>query len=223
MGCLGLRFRTCWLQHTMWITPFRGFQWNKNKQFVQCDVHCTMGCFFTAICALAVETYCNLGHNASIIASAMPRDRLWGRWKVGESSVFQKVGQKKGQTWFSVLKMFVWLIFDLLAGFPNKDTFFTYFSCVFPVEPQSPNGKNMNLHKKWGFRRFQTDTFCVKSAQQGFRTFGHSFWNRRNPHFLCRLMFLPFGLWGSTGNTQYFSRRQDPSPPLGRPKFRPWS
>ena len=25
--------------------------------------------------------------------------------------------------------------------------------CVFPVEPQRPNGKNINLHKKWGFRR----------------------------------------------------------------------
>ena len=28
------------------------------------------------------------------------------------------------------------------------------YACVFPVEPQSPNGKNINLHKKWGFRRF---------------------------------------------------------------------
>ena len=43
-------------------------------------------------------------------------------------------------------------------------------------------------------------TFCAKSAI--LRTFRHSFWNRRKPHFLCRLMFLPFGLWGSTGNTQ---------------------
>ena len=36
--------------------------------------------------------------------------------------------------------------------------------CVFPVEPQSPNGKNINLHKKWGFRRFHKE--------------------RREPHFL---------------------------------------
>ena len=41
---------------------------------------------------------------------------------------------------------------------------------------------------------------CAKSAVRG--TFWHSFGNRREPHFLCRLMFLPFGLWGSTGNTQ---------------------
>ena len=27
-----------------------------------------------------------------------------------------------------------------------------------------------------------------------FGTFRHSFRNRRKPHFLCRLMFLPFGL-----------------------------
>ena len=32
--------------------------------------------------------------------------------------------------------------------------------CVFPVKPQSPNGKNINLHKKWGFRRFHKE--CQK-------------------------------------------------------------
>ena len=32
--------------------------------------------------------------------------------------------------------------------------------CVVPVEPQSPNGNNINLHKKWGFRRFQKE--CQK-------------------------------------------------------------
>ena len=37
------------------------------------------------------------------------------------------------------------------------------------------------LHKK-----------CAKSPV--FRTFWHSFWNRRKPHILCRLMFLPFGV-----------------------------
>ena len=45
--------------------------------------------------------------------------------------------------------------------------------------------------------------FCAKSVQKMHkkrgsphfsRTFRHSFWNRRKPHFLCRLMFLPFGL-----------------------------
>ena len=41
---------------------------------------------------------------------------------------------------------------------------------------------------------------CAKSAV--FRTFWHSFWTRRKPHFLCRLMFLPFGLCGSTGKPQ---------------------
>ena len=48
---------------------------------------------------------------------------------------------------------------------------------------------------------------CTKNAQKVrfsalFGTFRHSFWNRQKPHFLCRLMFLPFGLWGLTGNTQ---------------------
>ena len=80
--------------------------------------------------------------------------------------------------------------------------------CVFPVEPQSPNGKNINLHKsgvstdstKSGKRSesiSEIRTFCTKSC-----TFWHSFWNRRKPHFLSRLMFLPFGLRDSTGNTQ---------------------
>ena len=32
--------------------------------------------------------------------------------------------------------------------------------CVFPVEPQSPDGKNINLHKKWGSRRSQKE--CQK-------------------------------------------------------------
>ena len=36
----------------------------------------------------------------------------------------------------------------------------------------------------------------------GFAHFWHSFWNRRKPHFFCRLIFLPFGLRVSTGNTQ---------------------
>ena len=71
--------------------------------------------------------------------------------------------------------------------------------CVFPVEPQRPNGKNINLHKKWGFRRFQKEcrkvpksaenrTFCaffVHFLAQKVRfsalfgTFRPSFWNRQ--------------------------------------------
>ena len=35
-------------------------------------------------------------------------------------------------------------------------------ACVFPVEPQRPNGKNINLHKKWGFRRFQKECRKVR-------------------------------------------------------------
>ena len=85
----------------------------------------------------------------------------------------------------------------------------------FPVEPQRPNGKNINLHKKWGFRRFQKErrkvpksaengTFCAffvhflrkKCGSPRFSAlFGVFFcFNRRKPRFLCRLMFLPFGL-----------------------------
>ena len=41
-----------------------------------------------------------------------------------------------------------------------------FLSCVFPVEPQSPNGKNINLYKKWGSRRFRKKCAkkCVKTA-----------------------------------------------------------
>ena len=35
--------------------------------------------------------------------------------------------------------------------------FLNLWFCVFRVEPQSPNGKNINLHKKWGFRRSQKE------------------------------------------------------------------
>ena len=45
-----------------------------------CTVRCAsqksplaMRCTFTAICALAVEIHCDVGHDASIIASALPR------------------------------------------------------------------------------------------------------------------------------------------------------
>ena len=62
-------------------------------------------------------------------------------------------------------------------------------NCVFPVEPQRPNGKNINLHKKWGFRRFQKEcrkvpksaenrTFCAKSVQKMCKKCG-------SPHFLA--------------------------------------
>ena len=84
--------------------------------------------------------------------------------------------------------------------------------CVFPVEPQSPNGKTLICTKsgvstdsrksarKWGKPLFLHTFFSQKVRV--FRTLWYYFWNRRKPHFLCRLMFLPFGLWGSTGNTQ---------------------
>ena len=36
--------------------------------------------------------------------------------------------------------------------------------CVFPVEPQNPNGKNINLQKKWGFHRFQKERQKVRKS-----------------------------------------------------------
>ena len=36
--------------------------------------------------------------------------------------------------------------------------------CAFPVEPQSPNNKNINVHKKWGFCRFQTECQKVRKT-----------------------------------------------------------
>ena len=42
---------------------------------------------------------------------------------------------------------------------------------------------------------YSTQLLSVKGAQKVLRTFWRSFWNRRKPHFLCRLRFLlPFGL-----------------------------
>ena len=46
------------------------------------------------------------------------------------------------------------------------------YDCVFPVELQRPNGKNINLHKKWGFSRFQKE--CRKVREKC-----------GEPHFLC--------------------------------------
>ena len=74
-----------------------------------------------------------------------------------------------------------------------------FYNCVFPVDSQSPNGKNISLHKKVGFppipervsKRAENRTFCVKSAQKcGFQCFLALFFsNRRKPHWLCRSMF----------------------------------
>ena len=51
---------------------------------------------------------------------------------------------------------------------------------MFPVEPQSPIGKNINLHKMWVFRRFQKE--CQKAQFSAlFRTFWHSFCIFGNP------------------------------------------
>ena len=41
---------------------------------------------------------------------------------------------------------------------------FGLHDCVFPVEPQGPNGKNINLHKKWGLRRFQKERQKVRKT-----------------------------------------------------------
>ena len=73
-------------------------------------------------------------------------------------------------------------------------------TCVFPVEPQRPNGKNMNLHKKWGFHRFQkvcrkvpnsaeNRTFCAKSVQKMRKKCG-------SPHFSALFGTLP-GIGGN--------------------------
>ena len=59
-------------------------------------------------------------------------------------------------------------------------------ACVFPVEPQVPKGKNINLHKKRGFRHCQKKcgksvenrTFCVKNAQKVW-------FASESPHFLA--------------------------------------
>ena len=92
-----------------------------------------------------------------------------------------------------------------LAAISNR-TIRTY-SYVFPAEPQSPNGKNINLQRKSGvsadsgksakkrgkphFFRIFCAPFCAISAV--FCTFWHSFWNQRKPHFFCRLMFCRLG------------------------------
>ena len=57
--------------------------------------------------------------------------------------------------------------------------------CVFPVEPQSPNGKNINVHKKCGFRRFQKEHQKVRKTA----LFAHFLRKKCGfPHFL--VLFL---------------------------------
>ena len=51
----------------------------------------------------------------------------------------------------------VWLVHNLLvrvAPYPPNQRFRKGgWHCVFPVEPQSPNGKNIHLHNNWGGKR----------------------------------------------------------------------
>ena len=71
-----------------------------------------------------------------------------------------------------------------------------YSACVFPVEPQSPNGKNINLHKKWGSRRFQKE--CQKVRRTALFA-----------HFLCKKCGCPhfsalFGTLSGIGGNPTF-------------------
>ena len=49
-------------------------------------------------------------------------------------------------------------------GDKSSDNCLKFMCLVFPVEPQSPNGKNINLHKMWGFRRFQKECRKVRTT-----------------------------------------------------------
>ena len=78
----------------------------------------------------------------------------------------------------------------------------TLQSWEFKFEPENPNSKSMNLRKKAGFRRFQkerlkackTKLFAQKMCQNALLcTFARSFWNRRKPHSVRRLMFCCLG------------------------------
>ena len=79
-------------------------------------------------------------------------------------------------------------------------------NCEFKYEPQGRNRQIINLHKKWGFRRFQkerpkvckTAFFAQKVCKTALlHTFRRSFWDRRKPHFLRRLIIWRFRPCGS--------------------------
>ena len=85
---------------------------------------------------------------------------------------------------------------------------------VFPVEPQSPNGKINESAQKVGFpsipkrvpKGAANRNFYALFTQKVwfsalFRTFWHSFWNRRKPHFLCR--FIYFAVWALRLDRKY--------------------
>ena len=86
--------------------------------------------------------------------------------------------------------------------------------CISCRASEPERQKTLICTKKWGFRRFQKERQkCIKTAlfcalfytffAQKVRfcaLFWRSFWNRRKPHFFVQInVFLPFGLWGSTG------------------------
>ena len=105
-------------------------------------------------------------------------------------------------------------------------------SCVFPVEPQRPHGKNINLHKKWGFRRFQKEcrkvrrnrTFCAKSAVKicaksaVLRTFRHFsalfLESAETPLFVQINVFAVWPLRLDRRNNQGLSREKKGKPPI---------
>ena len=83
---------------------------------------------------------------------------------------------------------------------PPSNPVCLFESCVFPVEPQRTNSKNMNLHKKLGFppipqrvpkgaEKCGNPHFLRKNCAESAvcRTFWHSFWNRRKPQLFVQI------------------------------------
>ena len=69
--------------------------------------------------------------------------------------------------------------------------------CIVPVEPQIPNGKNINLHKHWGFRRFQKEcAIFVQKVQFSaiFAPFGTLAGIGGNPNFVLINVFAVWAL-----------------------------
>ena len=100
-----------------------------------------------------------------------------------------------------ILAFFVFLAFSVLRFSLLFCAFFPFFPKDFQGSAERKNPPPPKKSRDWRVR--EGGVYAMhsrKSAKK--RTKARTFWNRRNPHFLCRLMLLIFGICGSTGQTE---------------------
>ena len=108
-------------------------------------------CLIACMLCIAAQVRSGLGHTLRLLNALNSEDRgLKVRFSLA-TTAFDRESAQMSQ----------------ILSSQGKNAPSNPYPCVFPVEPQSPNGKNINLLKKWGFRRFQKRV--PKSA--GNRTF----------------------------------------------------